>query len=260
MAKKWLGFSFILTGLFVTSLWLSQGCTGKIPPLAEIIPTSTPTLPPDVVSDFENGSINVNPGLTNSYNGYWSDATYGGPAAAPNTVNSPFVVSNTVADATDSSNYAAHLGYPGGPLTLIAVGGYEADQLICHPVNNVSNPYFDATPFTGIQFNYNFPPDDTNINRAFQIATINTVAAYNHFQKLLPNGSSSGWKAVTLTWSQFACPFGSCNGALTTTGSTGNLNHIVFLQWQMSNNVQGSVAAPVTTYTDFWIDNVKFTP
>lgn len=292
MIKKWFGFSFILAGLFVTSLWLSQGCTGKIPPLANLVLTSTPTLAPNVVSNFENGSTSVNPGLTGSYNGYWSDATYGGPPAAPNTINSTFVVSNTVSDSTDSSSYAVHIGFPSGPVTLITTGignGYESDQLTCHLVNSGTNPYYDATPFRGIAFYYNFPSTDTNSNRAFQIATMNTVSAYNHFQVLMTNGSSSGWKPVTYMWPQFVCPFGSCNGAMTTTGASGNLNHIAFLQWQLSDNVKGQAvtlpgtlspnpgasasttfiyagAPPVTvvynplTYTDFWVDNVQFVP
>ena len=109
MRKLWVVFSVLISGLMVSALWLSQGCSGKIPTMANIVATSTPTLPPDYISDFENGGNKVNPYLTNAANGYWTDSTYGGPATALNVINDPFIVPNTVADSVDSSNYAAHM-------------------------------------------------------------------------------------------------------------------------------------------------------
>jgi hypothetical protein len=270
-------------------------------------------LPTDVINNFETDSVYCNPDLLGYQSsisavtqlapngiysvpkpGFFAINSYGGPPGAPNTFNSNFVVPNTVPDATDSSNFAIHVGWPTGPLTLIATGignGYESDQLTCYLQDNPSNLFYDATPFLdggngGIAFYYNIPADDTNTNRAFQIATINTTAAFNHFQCLLPNGPSGGWQAVTFTWKQFNCPFGSCNGALTTTGPVGNMNHIPFIQWQFSDNQKGqgvtlpggAPASPATfiypqsgggsvtvvygpeTFTDFWIDNVQFIP
>lgn len=244
-----------------------------------------PPLPSDYISNFEDNSIYVNrnllgyPSLTgaavtqlvpngsssgsSSFNpGFWSDATYGGPGAAPNVINNPFLLPNAHPDATDSSAYAVHIGYASAPVTCIAVGGYEADQLTCTLENNPSNPYYDATPFTGISFYYNILPDDTASYRQFQVETINTGAPnYNHFHYMLPNGSSGGWQAVTVTWSQLVYPgFGPNSGLITTTGALGNLNHFVFLQWQWSDNAQGSAGAPVTSLADFWIDNVQFQP
>jgi hypothetical protein len=265
---------------------LMQGCASQIPPVAAMV-TANPgaaALPSDYISNFENGSVYINANLLGYPNpnassvtqlvtngggggssssfspGFWSVATYGGPGGS-NTVNSPIVIANAVPDATDSSNFAVHLGLAAGPITCIAVGGYESDQLTCKLENSATIPYYDATPFTGISFYYNIRPDDTSTYRQFQVATINTTAAFNHFHFLLPNGSSGGWQAVTLTWSQLTYPgFGPNSGAITTTGLTGNLNHFAFLQWQWSDNAQGSLGAPVTNLTDFWIDNVKFTP
>jgi hypothetical protein len=298
------------------AIGLFQGCSNNVPPVSAVVGIQPTPFPTDLISNFENDSIYVNSNLLGYQQanvavtqvvpngnppssavvkpGVWSDNSYGGVPSQPNTFNNPFVVANTVPDATDSSNYAVHLGFPSGPLTLIATGignGYEADQLTCTLENNPNNKYYDATPFTGISFYYNIPADDTNTNRAFQIATINTTANYNHFQHLLPNGTSGGWQAVTYMFAtDFVCPFDSCNGALTTTGPLGNLNHIPFIQWQFSNNVKGSSvtlpgaapASPATfvypqptqtpqvppvtvlygpeTYTDLWVDNVKFVP
>lgn len=283
------GIAFLGLGAVI----LIQGCASQVPPLSAVVVPNpgAAALPPDYIDNFENGSVNVNPHLTGYSSGsgaatqlvpngsssgssssfipgFWTDATYGGPAAAPNTINSPFVVANAVSDATDSSNYAIHIGWPAAPVTCIAVGGYEADQLTCHV--NGSNPYYDATPFTGIAFYYNIPAADTSTYRQVQVWTINTGSPnYNHFHYLLPNGSSGGWKAVTLAWNQLTYPgYGPNSGALTTTAVTvsggvtyqGNLNHIVALQWQWSDNAQGSAGAPVTNLSDFWIDNVQFTP
>jgi hypothetical protein len=264
---------------------------GLIPTTATVTATITltpvPTLAPDFISNFENGTVGVNPNLTGSTNGFWTVNTFMGPPAAPNTIDfGSFVVSNSVPNSVDFSNFAIHVGWPSAPITLIATGGYEADQLTCLLEGN-SGTYFNASSFTGIAFDYNIPADDTNTNRAVQVATINTVTLYNHFQYLLPNGSSGGWKAVTLVWNQFNCPFGSCNGALTTTGSSGNLSNIAYLQWQFSDNLAGQAVTlpgtftdsnPITftytsggspsvtvvygpeTFTDLWVDNVQFIP
>jgi len=283
------GAAFLGLGLFL----LVQGCSNQVPPISAIVVPNpgAAALPSDYISNFENNSIYVNrnllgypplvgasvtqlspngtaSGSSSSFStGFWSLATYGGPAAAPNVVNNPFLLPNAHPDSVDSSNYAIHVGLANGPITCIAVGGYEADQLTCTLENNPSDPYYDATPFLnggngGIAFYYNILADDTSTYRQFQVETINTGAPnYNHFHFLLPNGSSGGWKAVTVTWNQLTYPgFGPNSGAITTVGPTGNLNHFVFLQWQWSDNAQGSVGAPVTNFSDFWIDNVQFIP
>jgi hypothetical protein len=279
---------YILGGvafLSVGAILLLQGCSQQIPPLSAVIVPNpgAAALPTDYVNNFENGSLNVNLNLLgypsgNSSSvtelvpngsssgggssftpGFWSVNTYGGPGSSPNTINHPFLVPNAVSDATDSSGYAIHIGWPSAPVTCIAVGGYEADQLTCSLGG--SNTYYDATPFTGVAFYYNILPDDTTTYRQFEVSTINTVSAFNHFHFLMPNGSSSGWKAVTVTWSQLVYPgFGPNSGLITTPGPTGNLNHFVGLQWAWSDNAQGSIASPVTNLSDFWVDNVQFLP
>lgn len=292
------GITFLGTGIFV----LLQGCSTQIAPVTAMVVQQAPPLPSNYISDFENNSIHVNrnllgyPSLTgsavtqlvpngsssgssSSFNtGFWSDATYGGPGAYPNVINSPFLLPNAHPDATDSSNYAVHIGYASTPVTCIAVGGYESDQLTCTLENNPTNPYYDATPFIngGIAFYYNILPDDTATYRQVQVETINTAAPnYNHFHYVLPNGSSSGWKAVTVFFASSSSPvtfsypgFGPNSGAITTTGPTtvagtvypANMSHFVLLQWQWSDNVAGSAGAPVTSFADFWIDNVQFIP
>lgn len=252
------------------------------PAPSSVVVTATPTLPPDFISDFENGSAAVNPNLRNGDGGGWIARTYGGAGATlvsggvttvttANTVNDPFVVQNTVPDETDASRMAAHLFAP-----LIAAGGFESDQLACYPEHNAGNPhypYYDASSFTGIRFLINIPADDSNTHRVFQVAIDQTLPTgepggtcapttvcfcYNHFEVALPAGSTAGWTAVSHPWSDFTVP--DCPGSVTPAGLDGHLDKIVFIQFQFSAGVQGSMSSPVSTYTDFWVDDVRFLP
>lgn len=280
-----------------------QGCTNQVPTIAAALGSVPTPLPSDFVSNFENGSVTVNPNLqgyppvipTNPVSqlvpngspafkpGVWVLTTYGGPPGASNAVNSPFIVPNTVGDSVDSSSYAIHVG----PTTLIAAGKYESDQLLCHLVTTPSNPYFDASAFNGIQFYYKIQSaasasvTDNNNHRIVQIAIDQTLPpdggaggtcsygdnnCFNHFQIQLPGGSTTTagvdqWVVATYNWSAFSVPYGTSQLSDQPTPHLSNhLNKFLFIQWQFSDNMQGSLAAPVTTETNFWIDNVQFLP
>jgi hypothetical protein len=263
--------------------FLGQGCVQSVPPLASVVATSTPTFPPDLVSNFEDGSVKVNPNLENGRNGYWIARTYGGAGATlvsggvttvttGNQVNEPFVVPNAVPDATDASRFAAHIFAP-----LIAAGAYESDQLACYPLGGAAEPgypYYDAGAFPGgIRFLINVPADDTNTYRVLQVAIDQTLPAgepggacapttvcscYNHFEAALPAGSTAGWVAISHPWSDFTVP--SCPGSVTPAGLDKHLDRIIFLQFLFSSGSQGSTSSPVSTTTDFWVDDVRFLP
>ena len=263
-----------MAAILAGALWTMEGCSGKIPPMAAVLQPAV-SLPPDFISDFETGKPVVSPTLLNSNNGVWRAATFGGSALAPNVINGPILVPNTVSNATDSSKYAIHIF-----ASLLANGtgcGYESDQLDCPLYHSNTNTYYDASSFTGIQFMLNIQPDDNNSHPVFQVVVAETEpppaesgtaggtclqgpcgsTCFNHFQYLLPVNpgvGTGGWTTISLNWAQFSLAFGSLPYGLSY-----YLNHVIFLQWTFSNNAQGYPGYPANT-TDFWVDNVQFLP
>lgn len=232
-----------------------------------------------------SGNLNANAGpvtVLRNYAGSFTTNTYGG-GSSPNTINSPFLLPNP----GDGSNYAINISCPlsdppvttvsgcvttvtpGNPPTTVVSGcvttvssAYPADDLICTLISGGPSPYFDASGFTGIQFEINILPDDTNPNRVFQVAVdvttpsssvggTCTLGCYNYHQAVLPSVSTGGWVTESYTWSQITYPgFGTNTGPL-----SNHLTKLLFLQWGFSDN-----GGMKNTHTDFWIDNVKFLP
>lgn len=247
---KLIGWSSLMAAVLASTLWMQQGCVGNFAPLALMVVTSTPTLSPSVISNFESGTTAVNPTLRNTggYPGNFTVNTYGG--SPPNSINNPFVLM-----PGNASNYAIHVF-----ASLSGTGAYEADQISCNLTSGAPTPYYDATGFTGVQFDINIPPANTNPQKVFQVAIDLTTptsspggtclsGCYNHYTANL--ATTAGWSTVTLPWASITYPgYGTNNGPL-----AGHLNKILFLMWSFSAN-----GAVVTTYTDVYIDNVRFTP
>ena len=279
-------FSSAVFILLVSTLWLQQGCVGGPAPFAAMIVTSTPTLPPDYVSDFETGGVSINPNLlnVNGHAGSFTSNKYLGgnfattptpnititPGFTPtvtwvtivqpqNNLNSPIVVPNTITNSVNGSPYALHLFAS----LYTTPNNYEADQLFCNFLSGASSPYYDLTPFTAVRMDVAFG-GDTNSNRALafpiDLTTPSSAAAggnctsscYAHYQVPLPGGQNTGWMPVTYTWSQFVQTFGSLG-----TPFSSHLNKVIQLSVSLGAN---TASGGVSTYTDFWIDNVKFLP
>ncbi|HEY5039940.1 MAG TPA: hypothetical protein VIJ93_12790, partial [bacterium] len=82
---KKIGIRFIvLTAALLPVIWLSQGCKGTISSLPEVVPTP---LPSSDISDFSNGTLNMNSTLFGSSTGYFLPETYGGAAGHTNMIN-----------------------------------------------------------------------------------------------------------------------------------------------------------------------------
>lgn len=234
-------------------LTLSQsGCKGGYPPLTVMVVTATPTLPPNVISNFETGGVSINSSLLNINGnaGSFTVNTYGG--SPPNTITNPFIF----AGAGNGGSYGISIN-----CSLSGTGAYEADQLVCNFIKSgIPNPYYDATPFSGIQFDINILPGDTNTQRVIQVGidvtTPNSApggtcasGCYNHYQANL-GGPTGGWVTKTYNWSQLVYPgYGTNYGPDVST----HLTKFIFLQWSESAN-----GAVVTTQTNFRIDNVSF--
>ncbi len=224
-----------------------------------------------------SGSVTV----SRNFAGYFSVNTYGGnvdllytptpnpsisptatPDATPVTVVIPrtrLTVPSLLPNPGDGSNFAININCP---LSDPPPSAYPADDLICNFVSGGPSPYFDATGFSGIQFDLNILPDDTNTNRVFQVAvdvttttsilggTCTTGGCYNYHQAVLPAGSTGGWVHEKYAWSSIVYPgFGNNTGPLIDS----SLSKILFLQWGFSDN-----GGAHNTNTDFWVDNVSF--
>lgn len=255
---KWVWGSALMFAVLIFASWFNQGCVGGVPILSAMVVTATPTLQPNVVSNFETGTTSLNSTLLNigAYGGSFGTNTYGG--SPPNSMNNPFVVANTIPDANNGSSYAIHIF---APLTTTA-GGYEADQLVCNFLVGAPSPFYDLTPFTGIRMDIAFG-NDTNPSRsvAFPIDLTTPSSTpggncstwcYNSFQKLLPAGTNTGWMPVTYTWSQFAQAYNPMG-----TPFTSHLNKVLNLSFGFGAN---TASGGVSTYTDFWVDNIQFIP
>jgi len=310
-----LGWGVVLA----SALWMVQGCTTNLPPMGAVAPTATPSLPDSVVSDFENGKVEVNPtlrgvlnpvwnvatpstgqegteGTATLGNGSWRASTFGGDP--PNTLNGGLSVDScNVATnpcfilpipasppslAVNNSRLAAHLF---GDLFITT--RYESHQLICMMRNSSQNPYFDASSFSGIQFDIYISSADNNTVPVFQIGTDKTTppssgvgglcvgpssSCYNHYTYNLSNLGTDPmddpfgeraplagpdcsapcrdtWVRLTLPWIRLNTTFGPYVGPL-----SASLRKIVLLQFQVNNNLPN----PSNNYTDFWVDNVQF--
>ena len=262
MKTKILGYSGLVVILLTSVLWMSQGCVGGVPPIVAFVVTSTPTLPSDVISNFNSGSITVNPKLqnTNGLPGYWTVNTYGG-GIYPNSINSPFLLANP----GNGSNFAIHL-----ICGLSDAGGNEADQLNCYLKSDPTNPYFDATPFTGIQFDMRLGSADTNSSRSLSFPIdltmsgvpggICTANCYNGHMVSLPTSPTNTWHTVSFNWSQFQRP-SWMPVPYQYLPFSAHLNKILFMQFSFGDGGGvGSAGTPNVTQTDIWIDNVKFLP
>lgn len=234
----------VVLALAAGSLALLQGCTGRVPPIGVVLTPLPPPLPVTVVDNFEDGDFLLNPRLLNSLNGFWSNTTYGQTTMS-------FQVTNP--SPANGSTQAIHLS---GTFSDPGNGSYPAFQMQAYPTNDGS--LYDASSFTGIQFDWNCPASDTTVQKFFCLAVSRTtppgqgggcngtpIPCYDHFSYALTN--TVGWSPVTIAFASMYPQY----GAYTMVPS--DLQQIVFLLWtNRANNVFGSYV------TDMWLDNVVF--
>ena len=105
MKKQWFWLGLGAFGLAAVPLWLFQGCASNPPPLSSIVPTP---LPVNMVSNFHDGSLFVNPALSNGTGGYFTAETYGGAIGLNNEIDGS-VNPNVLLIRPDTGQYAIHL-------------------------------------------------------------------------------------------------------------------------------------------------------
>lgn len=198
-----------------------------------------------LVSNFEDGTTNVNPKLINGGGGSWNAFSYAG-----NTVNNPFVMDG----GANGTKKSAHLF---GTLTNKGDNSYPSFTLVMKPK---SSGFYDASAFSGISFYYKCPTADQTLYRRLTIpigATLPTSAGgscqdgcYNHFGVDL--SSSAEWVLVKKAFNDFKRSPG-WGSPVNPPDFTDHLNEIVDFEW---NNSTGNTAG--TAGVDFWVDEVEF--
>jgi hypothetical protein len=182
MKKLWAVYSLLTMGFVTGALWLSQGCAGKLPALPTVVATFTPIGPSNLISTFESGAY-VNPSLDGVLDplwnpatpsvaqpgpgedslgrglGFWSVDTFGGNPS--NTINDgqpkdcndildPCFI-KAIPATMAAGNPSAFAGHVWGYLNTTA-SSYEAHQFRCRFRSSATNPYYDISRFSGIQF------------------------------------------------------------------------------------------------------------
>lgn len=267
MKKTWIGFSLMAIALAGSALWMSQGCVGKIPTFATVVATSTAVLPSDYIANFENGNAQMNPYLTNSVGGFFADLAYPSynkinPVVGSN-VPGPFIVLNP----GNGSQFAIHifgvLTDPGDGSTYpdFDVKGYfNADCPTC---------YYDASSFTGIQFDYYWPNITVNGHAPppifwFDLSTARTapqgqgglcdsqtapsgVPCYDHLAINLPHNVA--WGTVSRNFTALTNEYGGYGW------QAADAQKFLYLEFRTTaNNAKG------VYNVDFRVDNIKFLP
>lgn len=238
--KKCVVFLGLLGAFILNISWALQGCNGKIPTLGLVVATSTPTLGPQWVDNFESGSTSCNPYLYNSSAGLWSslpNGTFHFPGGANGTAQAGRITA--------------------GPLFL---SGYTPYQLQVNP-NSLGNYNLLGSPYTGIQFYWKTGIADNMSARWFVMPIPPQIPppvgscgtgplCYDTFKRPLPS-TGGAWVVQNLPWTMFAqAGWGSPSTGPLTSGT--NLSQILYMQWEEDPNNIGN------TYTiDFWVDEIQ---
>ncbi len=203
-------------------------------------------IPPDqaLISNFEDGSVRMNPKLYGMKGGLWTVNIYSG------TVDTPLVVPG----GANGTAMALHVSG-----TLINKGDNSYPSFVLSGKFKRSG-FYDASPFHGIRFYYKCPADDQATSHRFNIPIAATVPSsgggicsdgcYNHFGADL---------VQTLDWVKKDLPFtnlkrGSGWGSpVSPPDFTDHLKEILDVEWVDANgNSQGNCKI------DYWVDEVEF--
>lgn len=204
-------------------------------------------VPPDeaIVGNFDDGSKNVNPKLFGGSGGQWMAISSGGGG----TIDSDFIADG----GANGTPKAAHIY---GKLTDKGDKSYPGFQLQVHLKDG---GYYDASNFSGVQFYYKCPSDDTCLKRRFGIGMAATLPGdqggtcasncYDNFGADL--APSDNWVKKTLVFTDIKRE--GWGGAVIPPDLTDHLAEFINFAWTHSaNNTAG------TFNVDYWVDEVSF--
>jgi hypothetical protein len=200
----------------------------------------------------------VNPTLLNSSKGGFLDGSYGFTTDEGLALTTP--VTASLPDPSGSP-YAMHLF---GTYIDYQNGGYPAFELECLPRSDGS--YFDASSFTGIQFDWYVGPTDNSNQRYFCLVTAriapqsiggtgvcgtgSNVACYDFLGSPLP-AIAAGWINPSIDFASMQTQYSSGTAPQTVTST--DQKQILQLMWtNRSNNIAGNYTC------DMWLDGVAF--
>jgi hypothetical protein len=201
-----------------------------------------------VICDFETGSMDMNPRLFGGNAGVWIAFSWGGNESNVNAKD--FVLEG----GPSKSSKTAHVRG-----TLVDKGDFSYPAFTLQGRLKETG-YYDASPFTGIQFYYRSPSSDGALKRRFTITTGPTLpppdggtcteGCYNHF----------GWDlAPTEEWKLYKLPFedlkreSGWGAPVTPPALVDHLKEFVSVKWDHgANNAAGSYKI------DYYVDEVAF--
>jgi hypothetical protein len=203
-------------------------------------------VPPDqaLISDFEDGSVHMNPKLYGAKAGMWTATTYSG------TVNTPLVVPG----GANGTAMALHVSG-----TLINKGDNTYPSFVLSGKFK-SRGFFDASPFQGIRFYYKCPADDQATSHRFSVPIAATVptsnggtctdGCFNHFGTDLP--AAADWIKKDLAFADLKRGSG-WGSPVAPPDFTDHLKEIIDVEW-----VDGSGNNAGSYKIDYWVDEVEF--
>jgi hypothetical protein len=245
--------------LALAGLGFLQGCKPNVPLPSSILATP---LNSNVVSNFKNASLKVNPTLIDSSQGVFLDGSY---AYLTDSMGLTTPLASATNPDPSGSPYAMHLF---GTYLDYGNGGYPAFELECFPRGG--GGYYDASSFTGIQFDWCTGPNDNSNQRFFCLVTAriapqsiggtgacgtgSNVPCYDFLGASL-FGTGGNWFALNIDFASMQTQYSSGSASQTVTPT--DLTQVLQLMWtNRSNNVGSPGGTPYTC--DMWLDDIEF--
>jgi hypothetical protein len=262
---KWVFILTLMLSAVIPILWLQQGCNSSYPSLTDMaIFTPTPTLQPDIVSNFESGGTAINPNLVNYIPGN-AGFTDNIPTTSPvdGVIATPLVQSGI----GYNSNYAIRVE---ATWSDCATCGYPSAALSANLYSGTT--YYDLPlSLTGIMFYLNIAAISWTGSTApvfsFAVPLASTIPTsgggtctgsecYDHFNASLPTTVTGGYILMTIPFSTLKrAGFGSSIAPCSQTNIMDGCNNkeVMTLAWAVaSNDIPGNYAV------DFRLDNITF--
>jgi hypothetical protein len=244
-------FALLALGLFAGcgAVFINQGSRNSS--YAEGIPNPNQqrkTAVPEeyrVISDFEDGSNNMNPKLYGAGLGFWGTSSSDG-----NVPNGNFVV----AGGANDTKMAAHVF---GILFDRGDGRYPTFAL---EGKFKPSGYYDLSPFQGVKFYYKCPATDRAIRRHFGFGIASTVSTADGGVCRDQCGNDYGanlkptndWEEKTFAFADLKQEEG-WGDSVNPPDFTDHLKEVIYIKWEHGANNK------VGTYNiDYWVDEVEF--
>lgn len=260
-------FGASMMTVFGLAIFGNQGCTAKMPSATTFVATATPTVPPNVIANMEDGGTYLNPamsgvGPTGVPNGFWVASSWGDPRNIVNGTSGADIVflGGMGANGTNGSIHIYGTIYDWGD------GQYPSYQL---EGKLKGGQYFDALVygFTGVKYYLKIGTTDTCTYRRFNVPCGGTTPpsgggwctsqCFSHFGAALGTASTGLWTQRTHPFLSLSRAFGNPLTPATLSGA--NLQQLLQVQWQFGLNLASPPPTPPrSAVVDYWVDEIEF--